>query len=65
MSNEQEQMECEVANCVWKARLRDLISQIRANWAQLSPPVRADYQKLMDQVDMTELELDMEEMSVV
>lgn len=58
-------MECEAGDCVWKARLRELISQIRTNWAQLSPPVRANYRKLMDHVDMTELELDMEEMSVV
>ena len=57
-------MECEVGDCVWKARLRDLIGEIRASFAQLTPLTREHYQKVLDQVDVTELELDMEDMTM-
>ena len=57
-------MACEVGDCVWKARLRDLIAHIRETAAQLTPLQRDEYRKLLDQLDDTELELDMEDMTV-
>lgn len=71
MSTDEEYMQCEAeaaqyatTQCDWKAQLRVLIPQLREEIAKLPPQGRAEYQKTLEIIAETELELDMEDMTV-
>jgi hypothetical protein len=64
MSDEQRATGCALAQCEYKALIRGLIAEIHDTAADLTVPLREQYQRFLEQVADIELELDMEELTV-